>query len=167
MSFIVKFLIIVLISCISYSKEYGEFSCFVPQYGYINGILNEQKTDAIRSARLIEKKLSLDKDVNTIFNKSHGTVIDLLRSIFQKIDESNRDIFFTSRQNITLMFLKRFFGKIIDVNNISKYSDSELTKLLLTDNQKNIDESIIEAKSPDKRLAIVKEIYMQIRLVRD
>ena len=67
-----------------------KFTCYSQtNYGYINGIKNENKQVAVRGAINIENKLKLDQ-VETIYNRSSlGGVKDLVDSFHQKIEEAS------------------------------------------------------------------------------
>lgn len=146
------FISIVLFSQFAYSKIIGEFNCSEPQYGYINGILNQDEDGARVSSKNIKDSLNIKKDIKTFYNQSEGFAIDLIRSLFQKIEESNQKGFIQSSiNNLIIKYLKEIIWSDF---NIEKKSDDEILKIILTDNQKHIDNKILKSYNKNKKLII-------------
>jgi hypothetical protein len=136
---------------ISFAKQYGTVSCLIPQYGYINGILNESILKAKQSSSLIQNSLSISYEVKTLYNQSEGATIDLLRALFQKIEESKDSVFFLSKRGLIITYGRKVFGYLMDVEN--KSSDN-LFRLVLSDNQKNVNQKILNSYDKNKKLII-------------
>jgi hypothetical protein len=146
------FMLFLFISINSYSKNWGEFYCFEPQYGYINGILNQEEEDAKNSSLKIKESLELKKDVNTFYNQSEGAAVDLIRTVFQKIAESNEDgLLLSKKKSLIIQYSRQFLADAMD---ITDKTDEGILKWVTIDNQKSIDTKIMEFYDKKKRMII-------------